>query len=133
MRTGAAAVLTGLLFFCAAGDVLARTLGDGEKRLIGQSVANFSGQESIRIEWTPFVEDFNRNPIERRIYCATLVTGKGKKLPFMVRIVEEVDYRILAVQPEHIYAVKVANFTDTLNNTATLQYCGEAGYAVSAP
>lgn len=111
---------------------IARPLSDDEKRLIGQTVANVLQQQSVRFEWAPFVEDFSRNPLENRIYCSTLETD-GTKRPFMVKIVEEIDYHIKAIQPEHVYVMKPKGFTDKLNNTATLQYCQDAGYAISEP
>lgn len=127
LRTG----LMALLVFSTSG-ATARPLSDDEKRLIGQTVANVLQQQSVQFEWAPFVEDFSRNPIEKRIYCSTLETN-GIKRPFMVKIVEEIDYHIKAIQPEHVYVVKPKGFTEKLNNTVTLQYCQEAGYAVTEP
>jgi hypothetical protein len=131
MQTGLR-IFIALTLALAGGHALARELGVDEQRVIGKSVAAFLGRDKVSIQWTPFVEDLGRNPISRRIYCAT-VEERGQQLPFMVQVVEEINYRILVVQTEHVFVAKPKDFTAKLNNSAALQYCRETGYAVQAP
>jgi hypothetical protein len=129
---------TGLRLFLAltlslsGGHALARELAVEEQRVIEKSMADFLGRNNVSIRWTPFVEDLGQNPISRRIYCAT-VEDRGKQLPFMAQVVEEINYRIVSVRIEYVFDARARDFTAKLNNSTTLQYCRESGYAVGAP
>ena len=129
---------TGLRLFLAltlslsGGHALARELAVEEQRVIEKSMADFLGRNNVSIRWTPFVEDLGQNPISRRIYCAT-VEERGKQLPFMAQVVEEINYRIVSVRIEYVFDARARDFTAKLNNSTTLQYCRESGYAVGAP
>lgn len=131
MQTGLRLFLS-LTLSLAAGHALARELGVDEQRAIEKSMAEFLGRNSVSIQWMPFVEDLGQNPISRRIYCAT-VEERGKQLPFMAQVVEEINYRIISVRIEYVFDARARDFTAKLNNSTTLQYCRESGYPVSAP
>ena len=131
MQTGLRLFLA-LTLSLAGGHALARELAVAEQRVIEKSMADFLGRNDVSIQWTPFVEDLGQNPISRRIYCAT-VEDRGKQLPFMAQVVEEIDYRIVSVRIEYVFDARARDFTAKLNNSTTLQYCRESGYSVGAP
>jgi hypothetical protein len=131
MQTGLRLFLA-LTLFLSGGHALARELAVEEQRVIEKSMADFLGRNNVSIRWTPFVEDLGQNPISRRIYCAT-VEDRGKQLPFMAQVVEEINYRIVSVRIEYVFDARARDFTAKLNNSTTLQYCRESGYAVGAP
>lgn len=131
MRSGLRLVIPVCLLL-SGGHAGARELAPDEKRIIETALGDFLQTEPVRITWNPFTESLAQNPIERRIYCAA-VEADGKDLPFMVRVTEEINYHIRAVTTEYVYHRKPKDFTEKLNNSATLEYCGEAGYPVRAP
>ena len=125
-------LLLALTLSLASGQALARELGVDEQGAIEKSMAAFLGRNSVSIQWMPFVEDLGQNPLSRRIYCAT-VEERGKQLPFIAQVVEEINYRIISVRIEYVFETRARDFTAKLNNSTTLQYCRESGYPVEAP